>query len=147
MEDGRIAALDIFNSVMAQAQKMLSAETSASGETSFVRFFSRWQIGSRRLQMSEILLESGSSALSGEGFMTFAQELNFDLRTTITGPVAANLGGKPNNEGVPSAQIPVKVSGTLEAPRVRPDIKQVAQEQVKQRVGDLLDSLFKKRSQ
>jgi hypothetical protein len=147
MEDGRIVALDIFNSVMAQAQKMLSSETAASGETSFVRFFSRWQIGGRRLQMSEILLDGGSSSLSGEGFLTFAQELNFDLRTTITGPVAANLGGRPNEAGVPSAQIPVKVSGTLEAPRLRPDIKQVAQEQVKQRVGDLLDSLFKKRNQ
>jgi uncharacterized protein involved in outer membrane biogenesis len=146
MENGRIAAIDIFNSVAAQAQKMLSGETAASGETSFVRFFSRWQIGNRRLQMSDILLESGSSALSGEGFLTFDHGLNFDLRTTITGPVAAKLGGKPNAEGIPAAQIPVKVSGTLEAPKVRPDIAQAAKQHVKERVTDLLDSLFKKKS-
>ena len=146
MENGRIAALDIFNSVMTQAQKMLSAETAASGETQFVRFFSRWQIGDRHLQMSDILLESGSSALSGEGFLTFDHTLNFDLRTTVTGPLAVKLGGKPNSEGVPAAQIPVKVSGTLEAPKLRPDIAQAAKQQVKERVTDLLDSLFKKKS-
>lgn len=147
MEKGRIAALDIFNSVMTQAQKMLSGETAAaSGDTQFVRLFSRWQISNRRLQMNDILLESGASSLSGEGFLTFDHALNFDLRTTITGPVAAKLGGKPNSEGVPAAQIPVKLSGTLEAPKVRPDIRQAAKQQVQERVTDLLDSLFKKKS-
>jgi uncharacterized protein involved in outer membrane biogenesis len=146
MEDGRIAALDIFNAVATQAQKLLSGETAGSGNTEFIRFFSRWQLGNRHLQMSDILLDAGSAGLSGEGFVTFEHALNFDLRTTITGPLALNLGGKPDKEGVPAAQIPVKVSGTLEAPRVRPDIKQAAQEQVKDRVTDLLDSFFKKRS-
>jgi uncharacterized protein involved in outer membrane biogenesis len=146
IEDGRIAVVDIFNSVLTQAQKMLSGEVAAAGETPFVRFFSRWQIGNRRLQMSDIALESGPSAVSGEGFVTFDQALNFDLRTTITGPVAVNLGGKPNSQGVPAAQVPVKVSGTLQAPKVRPDLKQAAKEQVKERVTDLLDSLFKKKS-
>jgi hypothetical protein len=47
---------------------------------------------------------------------------------------------------VPAAQIPVKVSGTLQAPKVRPDVRQAAKEQVKERVTDLLDSLFKKKS-
>lgn len=146
MEDGRIAAVDIFNSVLTQAQKMLSGEVAAAGETTFVRFFSRWQVGNRRLQMSDIALDGGPSAVSGEGFVTFDQALNFDLRTTITGPVALSLGGKPNSQGVPAAQIPVKLSGTLQAPKVRPDIKQAAKEQVKERVTDLLDSLFKKKS-
>ena len=145
MEDGRIAALDIFNSVISQAEKMLSGETAATGETKFVRLFSQWQIGSRRLQLSDILLESGASALSGAGTMSFDHELNFDLQTTISGPVAAKLGGKPNAQGIPVAPVPVKVSGTLEAPKVRPDLGRVAKQQVKQRVTDLLDSLFKKR--
>jgi hypothetical protein len=147
VENGRIKALDIFNSVMTQAQKMMSAEAPASGETAFVRLSSRWQIGDRRLQLSEILLDNGPSALSGEGSVTFDRALNFDLRTNLTGPVAAKLGGRPNAEGVLVAQIPVKVSGTLDAPKVRPDIKQAAREQVTKRVGDLLDSLFKKKSQ
>jgi hypothetical protein len=125
---------------------MLSGETPAAGETEFVRFFSRLQIGGRRLQMSDIVLESGSSALSGQGFLTFDHGLDFDLRTTVTGPIAAKLGGKPNAEGVPAALIPVKVSGTLEAPRVRPDVRQVAKQQVQERVTGLLDSLFKKKS-
>ncbi len=144
MENGRIAALDIFNSVIQQADKMLTGETAAPGETEFVRLFSRWQIGNRRLQMSDILLESGTSGLSGSGTATFDQELNFDLRTTISGPVAAKLGGKPNAEGTPVAEIPVKVSGTLENPKVRPDLARAAKEQVKERVGDLLDSIFKR---
>jgi hypothetical protein len=33
----------------------------------------------------------------------------------------------------------------LEAPKVRPDLGRVAKQQVKERVTDLLDSLFKKR--
>jgi uncharacterized protein involved in outer membrane biogenesis len=147
MENGRIAALDVFNSVVSQAEKMLSGETSAAGETEFVRLFSHWQIGNRRLQMSDILLESGTSALSGAGTITFDHELNFDLRTTISGPVAAKLGGRPNSEGTPVAQIPVKVSGTLDTPRVRPDLGRAVKQQAKERVTDLLDSLFKPRGQ
>jgi uncharacterized protein involved in outer membrane biogenesis len=146
MQDGRIAALDVFNSVLSQAEKMLSAETQASGETEFVRLFSRWQIGNRLLQMNDILLESGaSSGLSGAGSISFDHELNFDLNTTISGPVAAKLGGRPNSEGTAVAQIPVKVSGTLTAPKVRPDLTRAAKQQVKERVTDLLDSLFKPR--
>jgi AsmA protein len=146
MEDGRIAVFDIFSAVAAQAQKVLSGEITPSGETSFVRFFSRWQIGNRRLLMSDILMESGSSSLSGEGFLTFDHALNFDLMTTLTGPLAVNLGGKSNAKGLTAAQIPVKVSGTLAAPKVRPDIAQAAKQQVEERVTDLLDSLFKTNS-
>ncbi len=146
MENGRIAVLDIFNSVVSRVKNVLSGETPASGETEFVHFSSHWQIGNRRLLMSEMRLESGPSSLSGEGFLTFDHTLNFDLLTNLTGAMAGPLGGKPNAAGLPTAQVPVKVSGTLEAPKIRPDVAQVAKQQVKERVSGLLDSLFKKKS-
>jgi hypothetical protein len=144
MENGKIVALDVFQSVVDRAQKMLTGEAPASGETEFVRFSSQWRVGGRRLSLSDILLEAGSSSLAGSGSVTFDQALDFDLRTTFRGPLAARIGGRPNAEGVAVAQVPVKVGGSVEAPRVRPDIRQIAKEKVTERVTDLLDSIFNK---
>ncbi len=144
LEEGRITFLDLFNTVLQHANKMLGGQDAAAGETRFVRFASRFEIADRQVRLNELVLEQADSSLTGQGYSTFDQQLHFDVVTSFAGEVAARLGGKPDAGGQVRAAIPVQVRGTMDSPQVQPDLGRLITDQVTERVGGLLDSLFKK---
>jgi hypothetical protein len=129
---------------------MLSGEESAAGQTNFTRFATDVTVANRRMTFTNLALESAAAAINGQGVVTFDQELQFDLAALVSGTLAQSLtrltGGTSQ-----TVQVPVRVRGTVDSPRVQPDLGRLVKDQVKQQVTErakgLLDSLFKKKQE
>ena len=141
LEEGEISAFNLLGTIQKHADKLLGGDSSEPGETEFTTLSSDFEIRNQQVHLTNILLHSPASDVTGQGYLTFEKELHFDLETTIQGALAATLGGQPNSEGTTVASIPVKIRGTVDSPRVSPDIGRIVGDKVK----GLLDSLFKKR--
>jgi uncharacterized protein involved in outer membrane biogenesis len=145
VEEGRIVLFDLPGALERAAKRLLTGETAAAGETAFTRFRTRFQIGGQRLQLSEMVLESPVLRTTGQGYITFDQELSFDLVSAVTGTLARALGGKPDASGEVHARVPVRVRGTVDAPQVYPDVGRIAVETLQEKAGGLLDRLLRKK--
>ena len=141
LEEGEISAFNLLGTIQKHADKLLGGNSSEPGETEFTTLSSDFEIRNQQVHLMNILLDSPASDVTGQGYLTFEKELHFDLETTIQGALAATLGGKPNSEGTIVASVPVKIRGTMDSPRVSPDIGRIVGDKVK----GVLDSLFKKR--
>ena len=143
LDKGRLAMFDLLDSIDRAAKKLLGGgETAASGQTNYTRFQTHFQVGSQRLELSDIALENPTSQTSGQGYLTFNEEMSFDLVSKVTGPIAQLLGGQPDASGQRHAQVPVRIRGTMDSPRVAPDVGRMAVDQLKQKAGGFLDRLL-----
>jgi hypothetical protein len=140
LDKGRFAVFDLLASIERRVTKVLTGEAPAEGETDFTRFRTGFRIAGGKIFLEPLALENNSSQTSGQGFLTFDQELSLDLETTVTGRLAALLGGKPDASGNVQATVPVKVRGTVRAPKVYPDLGQI----VSRRAKGLMDRLLSK---
>ncbi|MDA1312744.1 MAG: AsmA family protein [Acidobacteria bacterium] len=138
IQEGRITLFDLFGTIQNYTSKILGGGTAAAGETEFATFLSGVQIRDRHVYLPDALLTTSSSAIEAQGNISFDKELNFDLRAGYTGTLAQTLGGKPGPDGQARIVIPVRVRGTLDAPKVTPDIGQVIQKNI----PGILDSIF-----
>jgi uncharacterized protein involved in outer membrane biogenesis len=128
LENGRFAILDVFDVVRKVANQILKGEQDApAGETAFQKFRSSFQIREGRVHMPDIALD-GIARLDGQGFFTLAQELNFDLRTAVSG-----------------RDVPLKLRGTLSSPKIYPDVGRIATQQVTEKAVGLLDKFLNKK--
>ena len=143
LEEGQISAFNLLGTIQKKADKLLGGDSPEPGETEFTTLSSDFEIRSQQVHLTNILLDSPASDVSGQGYFTFEKELYFDLQATVQGALAATLGGKPNSEGTTVASVPVKIRGTVDSPKVSPDIGRIVEDKVK----GVLDSLFKKRQQ
>jgi uncharacterized protein involved in outer membrane biogenesis len=146
LQQGRVALFDLLRSVENKIKNVMGGETTASGATDFVGFDSRFEIKNGQLLLSDILLKSAASSVSGQGRVGFDHSMEFDLITGISGSLAARLGGRPDASGQAQLRVPVKVRGTLEAAKVYPDVAGMAKAQAVERGLGLLDSFIKKRT-
>ena len=72
---------------------------------------------------------------------TFDEELHIDLMTNVLGGLSSTVGGLVGLSNPGGAlRVPVKVRGTFQEPKVRPDVAGLLQ----QNLGSILD-LFKKK--
>ena len=140
LEEGEISAFNLLGTIQKHADKLLGGDSSEPGETEFTTLSSDFEIRNQQVHLTNILLDSSASDVTGQGHFTFEKELNFDLQATVQGALAAALGGKPNSEGTTVASVPVKVRGTVDSPRVSPDIGRIVGDKVK----GVLDSIFKR---
>ena len=146
LQQGRVALFDLLGSVENKIKNVMGGETTASGATDFIGFDSRFEVKNGQLFLSDILLKSASSSVSGQGRVGFDHSLEFDLLTGITGSLATRLGGRPDAAGQAQLRVPVKVRGTLEAAKVYPDVAGMVKAQAVERGMGLLDSFMKKRT-
>jgi len=144
LDKGRIAFLDFINSLNQHARRLSgAAPEAAKGTTEFARLSSGLQVRNQRLEFTNLVLESGAAAIAGNGYVGFNRDLDFDLQVEVTGELAQRLGGAvPGLKDPSRLNIPVKVGGTTDSPRITPDIKRAAKGQLQERVTGLLDSLF-----
>ncbi len=147
VEEGRITLFNLLDVIRRQAQRLLGGETPRPGETDFTRFRSRFDIRGGEILLSGLRLESPVSDVTGSGLVGFDHRLSFDLATEITGDLASKLGGRPDPGGVARVVVPVKVSGTVESPRVYPDISAIVRQRVTEKAKGLFESLFKKKAE
>jgi hypothetical protein len=146
LQQGRVALFDLLGTIESKIKNVLGGETTASGATDFIGFDSRFEIRNGQLLLSDILLKSPSSAVSGQGRVGFDHSLEFGLITDITGSLASRLGAKPDASGRAQLRVPVKVRGTLESAKVYPDVASMAKAQAIKKVKGLLDSFFNKKT-
>jgi hypothetical protein len=140
LDKGKFAIFDLLASIERRVTKVLTSEAPAEGETDFTRFRTGFRISGGKIFLEPLALENNSSQTTGQGFLTFEQEMSLDLETTVTGRLATLLGGRPDAEGNVRATVPVKVRGTVRTPKVYPDVGQI----VSRRVKGLMDRLLKK---
>ncbi len=146
LEQGHIALFDLPGTIRRHAQRLLSGVSPpAQGQTNFARLTSRVRIQNRQLQLQDLLLDHPNTQVSGQGEVGFDRSLNLDLVTTVGGDVAALLGAKPGASGKATVRVPVKVAGTVEAPKLYPDIGRLATDQAVEKARGLLDSIFRKK--
>jgi uncharacterized protein involved in outer membrane biogenesis len=145
LEDGRVTLFDLLGTIQQHVGKLLTGESPAEGATDFIRFASRLQIHNRQILVPELVLENSSSQVSGQGYVGFDKVMRFDLVTNVTGDLATKLSGKLGGAGRNQLRVPVKVRGTVNSPRVYPDVGRMATEQAVEKATGLLKSLFKKK--
>jgi uncharacterized protein involved in outer membrane biogenesis len=150
LEEGRIAIFDLLGTIDRHAKKMLTGEEPAAGETNFTRFATDVTVANRRMTFTNLALESAAAVINGQGVVTFDQELQFDLAALVSGALAQSLtrltGGASQ-----TVQVPVRVGGTVDSPRVQVDLGRLVKEQVKEQVMEktkgLLDSIFNRKQE
>ncbi len=145
LDEGRISLFDMLDTIERHMKKLMTGESAAAGETDFSRFASHIEIADQQIRMTDMALENARSQISGQGFVGLRdQELRFDLVTAITGQLAAAFGGKTDSTGQARLNVPVQVRGTVDSPKVRPDIGRMVKEQAVEKAKGILDSIFKR---
>ncbi len=142
LDKGKFAVFDLLGSIERHVSKMLSGETPAAGETDFTKFRTGFQVAGGKFQLSNLALENAKSKTTGQGYLTFEQEMSLDLETQVTGQLATLLGGKPDSAGQIQAMVPVKVRGTVPSPKVYPDLGRMVRGRATEAATGLLDRLL-----
>ena len=143
IQEGYLSLFDLFATIEKYSSKLLDGGKAADGQTQFTTFISPIEIRDRHIYLPDAMLKSASSAIRGQGHITFDKQLHFDLQAGYSGTLATTLGGKPGPDGQPQIAIPVRVSGSLDAPRVTPDFGHV----IKQNIPGILESIFGNKKQ
>lgn len=138
IQEGYISLFDLFATIDKYSSKLLGGGDKADGQTQFTTFISPVQIRDRQVYLPDAILKGSSSAIRGQGHITFDKQLHFDLQAGYSGTLATTLGGKPGPDGQPQIVIPVRVRGTVDAPRVTPDFGEV----IKRNIPGILESIF-----
>lgn len=120
---GRIAAIDMLASIQ---RALNQSGEQAAGETPFTTLVSDLNIGQRRLDITGMQLDSPALRLAGKGAIGFDQSLDFDLEARVTGAAARLVSQIARRAQADEAAVPVKVTGTVNSPRVRPDVRKLA---------------------
>jgi len=142
LNEGRIALFDLVSTIRQHAARVLGGEQAAAGQTDFTRFGSGFQIQNGRLLMNDMELENSSLGVTGKGGVGFDRTMQFDLLSLVRTEILQNAGGAI--AAVAGSQkgfrVPLRVSGTLEKPKVRPDLSQM----LKGSVQGILERFLKK---
>jgi uncharacterized protein involved in outer membrane biogenesis len=144
LKNGRVALFDLLNTIEGSLKNVLQGVSAAPGATDFVRLSSHFEIRNSQILLPDVVLENASSAISGRGQIGFDHAMSFDLTASMTGELAARLGGRPNASGQAQLRVPVKVRGTMESPKIRPDIAGLAKSQAVERSLGLIESFLSK---
>jgi uncharacterized protein involved in outer membrane biogenesis len=136
---GRIAALDLLSSIQEGLQHPQELLGGKKGATPFTTLVAGMNVAQSKLNLDGIQLESPALRITGKGFIDFDQTMNFELVAHTQGGATQMLNKVAGLQS--GGEIPVSVTGTVEAPRVRPSVGKIMQNAAK----GLLDSFFKKK--
>jgi uncharacterized protein involved in outer membrane biogenesis len=139
---GRIAALDLLASIRRALESSQQETPGAEGSTPFSSFAADLQIGQRKLDLSGIVLDGPALSLTGNGSIGFDGALGFNLEAPVSGELGAMVTRLARVSPGSEAKLPVVVTGTVESPKVRPNVRALAGRGVR----GLVESFLKKRA-
>jgi len=139
---GRIAALDLLASIQQALEGSREETSGAKGETPFSSLVADLRVGDRRLDLSGIVLDSPALGLTGKGTIGFDQTLGFDLEARVSGPLAALVTRVARLSPGTETKLPVVLTGTVDAPKVRPNVRALATRGAR----GLVESFLKRRA-
>jgi len=146
VEQGKVALFDLLGTIEGRVRNVLAGEEGKAGATDFLTLTGRFEIRNGRLVFPELALQNASSTVTGQGWVAFDHAISFDLVTDMTGELASRLAGKRDAAGAGRLRVPVRVRGTLESPKVYPDIGGMVKGAAVEKARGLLDSFLKRRS-
>ena len=113
-----------------------------SRAVTFSTLDSRFRVGNRVLTLEEAKLVGNSAHIDMKGRVDFEQRVALQTNVVLQGG-----GGRALAKVLPGGAIPLKISGTLETPQVRPevDLKKLAAGGLGGRIPNLLEDLKKKK--
>lgn len=136
---GRIAALDLLATIQQVALHPEQALEGKRGGTPFTSLSSDLTVAQQKMNIGAFDLESPALRVTGQGVVDFDHNLNFDLVAHTSGDLAqlvSRISGPAQGGG-----LPLSITGTVDAPKVRPKMGKV----ISNVAGGLLDSLLKKK--
>ena len=104
------ALFDVVKTVEQHINKALTGEQAATGFTSFVRFATDFEVDNQTVSTPNLLLENDVTRVGGGGSFNFANELDYNLSSLITGAIAKTLGGRANADGIAQLAVPLRSS-------------------------------------
>ncbi len=137
---GRVAFLDLMASIE-RALEPGRQEAGESGVTPFSTLTAAWRVQNGQLLAEDIVLQGPGLRATGHGVIGFDHSIHFELDAYLTGNVAKLLNRVTLRPGREEARVPLVIRGTLEQPRVRPQIGSMAKKAAK----GMLDSVLKRR--
>lgn len=134
---GAVEGFDLWYAVT-QAQSLIEKQTLAggtdSGRTAFDTFKISADVVGGIATTNDLNIVSQQLRITGKGNTNFAtQAIDYQVTATVLKSAGGTL-----------AAIPVGITGTLDKPKVRPDIEGIAKERVKQEIDKRKDELKEK---
>jgi hypothetical protein len=139
---GRIAALDLLASIRRALEGSQQETPGAEGSTPFSSFVADLQVGQRKLDLSGIVLDSPALSLTGNGSIGFDGTLGFDLEAAVSGELGAMVTRVVRSSPGSESKLPLVLTGTLDSPKVRPNVRALAGRGAR----GLVESFLKKRA-
>jgi len=146
VEQGKVALFDLLGTIEGRIRNVLAGEEGKAGTTDFLTLSGRFEIRNGQVVFPELALQNTSSTVTGQGWVAFDHAISFDLVTDMTGELASRLAGKRDAAGAGRLRVPVRVRGTLESPKIDPDIGGMVKGAAVEKARGLLDSFLKRRS-
>lgn len=138
---GRVAALDLLASIRRALETSRREAEATQGSTPFSSLAGALRVGQRKLELTGLTLESPVLNLTGQGTVGFDGSLALNLEVPVSGELSALIARLARLSPGSAVRLPVLVTGTLESPRVRPDVRSLAGRGVR----GLVDSFLKRR--
>ena len=142
LEKGKLKQMDMLGSVMTALGKV--GLMKATGSTEFTRLKTDFAIADRVLSLSGTELEGAGLSATGAGSVTFDTVMDFKVKAQVGGPIAGLFGARAVGDKPATVNIPIDISGTTAKPSVKPNVKGLAGEAVKNYMG-VVQGLFGKK--
>jgi AsmA protein len=145
LQNGAVEGVDIWYAI-AQAQSLIQKRQLAAAtntkRTAFETFKASADVVNGLATTKDLAIASQLLRINGSGSTNLVtQALDYSVTATILKtPPGADEGAAQ----LARATIPVKITGTLEEPKVRPDLAGMAKERVKQEVEKRKDEVKEK---
>ncbi len=145
LANGALEGIDLWYEIN-RAQSLLKQQAlpagTSTGRTAFDTFRASADLNGGIATTKDLNIASAQLHLTGQGSTNLvSQVINYDLKATVlkSAPAAAQ-----NLSGLTLAEIPVKISGTIAHPTVRPDLEALAKKRVQQELNKHKDELQQK---
>lgn len=144
---GRLAALDV-PATLERVFGNPDSTAATNGVTSFSNLSAAIDIGQRKMNVSDLLMESPAVRLTGNGAIGFDESINFALVAHVSGGRLGQLiSTGPLHIPNVSAGVPLTVTGTVDSPQVHPQVGKIAKAAVEETVRGIVGGFLKKKLQ
>jgi AsmA protein len=142
LEQGAVEGIDVWHAI-AQAQSLIQnrklATVTNTKRTAFDTFKASADVVDGVATTKDMLVASQLLRVTGAGSANLdTQALDFTVTTTI---LKAPPGAEGDIAGLERASIPVRITGTMTDPSIRPDLAGMAKERVKQEIEERKDEI------
>jgi AsmA protein len=142
LQGGAVEGIDVWYAI-AQAQSLLKerklATATNSRRTTFDSFRASADVVDGVASTKDMLIASQLLRVSGAGSANLdTQALDFTVTATV---LKAPPGAEADIAGLERASIPVRITGTMSDPTIRPDLAGMAKERVRQEIEERKDEI------